>query len=86
MDKVIKVDNSEILFSFKVKDKTYCALVDKESKDSEVYFMLRTNIDENNCALTSILDKEIDAVVEEYNKIKDFFESEDELDIEEDFI
>lgn len=79
---IIKVDSSEIVCCFDVNGKKYCALVDNEN-DEDVYFALRTKIDENNSVLTSVPDSEIDAVINEYDKLVDFFESEDELDFEE---
>lgn len=80
---IIKIDNSEVLCSFNVNEKTYCALVDNDSPDEELYFALRTSIDDDNYVLTSVPEPEIDAVIKEYEKLVNIFEAPDELDEEE---
>lgn len=80
-NQIIKIDEKNILLTFNVGEKKYCAL--KDPNEEDVYFALVSPTGEGNFVLTNVFETEMDSVVSEYDKIINFLESEDELDSEE---
>jgi len=83
-EEIITIDKKDILYSFEVEDNLYYALIDSENpEDDNIYFALITKVDENNSVATSVPEQDMDKVIAEFEKHMDFFETEDELDTEE---
>ena len=81
-NKIIKVNPEDIILAFDVEEKKYCALKSHEDNET-IYFAMISSVKENHFVVTSILDSELKKVIETYDKIIEFLESEDELDIKE---
>lgn len=66
---ITEVDVNDIISIFEINGKKYCALIDSQNNnEEEIYFAQISDLDENTCVLSNVLESELEAVKQEFEK------------------